>query len=190
MYFKGQELRSYYNKHNASSVEALNESSQVKIANFAFDSAIIYDIFLSNRFVDKETVSGLAMILRDVFKLSVYIDWEDNLDRNNVNKETADIIRERLDSCKCLLYVASENAAASKWMPWEVGYMDGKTGKVAICPIVETSKRFEGREYLSLYPYITRQNSSNGCDCLWVNDSPDVYVNLKQWLKGDEPYKH
>ena len=123
------------------SLESLRES-------FAFDSVIEYDVFLSNRYVDKKSVTGLATMLREDFNLSVYIDWEDDLDRNNINKGTAQTIRNIIERCKCLWYVASEHSDASKWMPWEVGYMDGKTGRVAICPVVRTTMNdvYEGME--------------------------------------------
>lgn len=39
---------------------------------------------------------------------------------------------------KCLLFATTENYLNLKWMPWEIGYYDGFTGKVVILPITDT----------------------------------------------------
>lgn len=189
MLFTTSELHNRADAYLAATRQEKFASLESLCESFAFDSDIEYDIFLSNRYVDKKSVTGLATMLREDFNLSVYIDWEDDLDRNNVNKETAQVIRRIIESCKCLWYVASEHADASKWMPWEVGYMDGKTGRVAICPVVKTTidDVYEGREYLSLYPYVSKQKDTAGAMQLWINETAEKYVGFKAWLSGKEP---
>ena len=58
-----------------------------------------------------------------------------------------------------LLYLATDNASSSKWMPWELGYFDGlKSGKVAILPLVDSvDSSFQGQEYLGLYPALDKE---------------------------------
>jgi len=77
-------------------------------------------------------------------------------------------------------------------MPWELGYMDGKTGRCAILPISETvttSNSFQGQEYLSIYPYITAGNNKLGKKRLWVREDPRTYVTFEGWSSGKQPTK-
>ena len=78
-------------------------------------------------------------------------------------------------------------------MPWETGYADGHSGKVAICPLVDGNmSNFDGLEYLSLYPYvdIAKANGSNS-NSLWINESPDRYCSFDSWLNSNaKPTDH
>lgn len=161
----------------------------------SFSGVESYDIFLSHRYIDKDAVAGLADKLRNEYGLKVYVDWivDPDLDRDKVNKKTADLIRKRMKQCKCLWYVTSENASGSKWMPWEVGFMDGHKDLVAICPLVEGSRQtFNGEEYLSLYPYISEDIAEKESQkSLWVNESSSVYCRFNAWLRsGQKPVQH
>ena len=154
-----------------------------------------FDVFLSHRYADREAVKGLADMLEKNFKLSVYLDWvaDPVLDRNNVNKTTAKELRNRLNHCKCLWYVTSQNAEASKWMPWETGYADGHIGKVAICPLVEGRQfEFNGREYLSLYPYVDIVKANGSYPYLLrINESLTKYCSFDSWLNNNaKPTEH
>lgn len=103
------------------------------------------------------------MLLEDMGK-KVYVDWmnDPELDRSQVNKHTAERLRARMNQSDSLLYLASDNASNSKWMPWELGYFDGhKPGKVAILPVLDKAdQKFEGQEYLGLYPTIDKDSLS------------------------------
>ena len=92
----------------------------------------------------------------------VYIDWvvDKQLSRDSVTKETAETLRNRMKQSSKLLYLATDNASSSKWMPWELGYFDGlKPGKVAILPLVDSvDSSFQGQEYLGLYPALDKDN--------------------------------
>lgn len=168
------------------SLEALNES---------VSTTRRFDVFLSHSYADREAVKGLADMLEKDFNLSVYLDWvvDPALDRTKVNKTTAEVLRNRLDHCKCLWYVTSQRAETSKWMPWETGYADGHIGKVAICPLVEgRQSQFRGLEYLSLYPYVDIAKAENAnTDSLWINESPDKYCLFDSWLNNNaKPTEH
>lgn len=118
-----------------------------------------FDTFLSHAMVDAELVLGIKVLL-EAEGQKVYVDWIDDraLERDRVTAKTADVLRKRMRQSNSLLYVATENAPKSKWMPWELGYFDGfKNGGVAILPVLDKSDSpFEGQEYLGLYPVITR----------------------------------
>lgn len=148
-----------------------------------------YDIFLSHAFDDKELVLGLALAIED-FGYTVYLDWRNDplLDRKTVNVKTAEILRARMKSSRCLLYSTTENSSLSKWMPWELGFKDGDNNRVAILPVTrDYSTSYQGQEYLGLYPYITEENDTTGKHRLWVRRSLSTYIDFDSWLAGYEP---
>lgn len=113
-----------------------------------------FDVFLSHSVKDAELVLGVVRILEDMGQ-KVYVDWvvDQQLSRDSVTKETAETLRNRMKQSSKLLYLATDNASSSKWMPWELGYFDGlKSGNIAILPLVDSeSSSFRGQEYLGLY---------------------------------------
>jgi hypothetical protein len=152
-----------------------------------------YDIFLSHSSLDKKLVLTLVDLFNEA-GYSVYVDWieDTQLDRSNVNKETAQTLRTRMNCSKGLSYVATSNSTNSKWCPWELGYFDGKkNSRCCILPIIE-SNTFQGQEYLGLYPYIrySKVIGKNKYDFWVYNQGTDEYVILKKWLAGSNPYNH
>jgi len=146
-----------------------------------------FDIFLSHSFLDKDEVEGLYIELTNK-GFSVYVDWiiDPDLDRNNVTKETAEIIRKRMKSSKSLLLAISVNAAMSKWMPWELGYVDGNTNQCAIVPISKDSsipRSFKRSEYLLLYPYLKRATIAYESES-FITESAYSYVSLNDWVRN------
>ena len=151
-----------------------------------------YTIFLSHSYLDVQEILGLSLELRNCGHLTYVDSIEDfHLDRENVTRQTADILRIRMQHCKCLFYATSVNSSLSKWMPWEAGYFDGIKGRVAIVPILDTAvtgDAYEGREYLSLYPYVTfNYPSDTGKPVLYINDDEDTYVSFSRWLQDEKP---
>ena len=152
-----------------------------------------FDVFLSHSFLDKEEVEGLYIELTD-FGLKVYVDWivDPQLDRNNVTKESAALIRNRMNTSKSLLLAISTNASISKWMPWELGYMDAKTTKCAIVPVSNAAilpKSYKGVEYLSLYPFIKKLATDLKVDKLWIIEDSNKYIAFDDWFyKNQKPF--
>ncbi|MGP5177680.1 MULTISPECIES: TIR domain-containing protein [Psychrobacter] len=145
-----------------------------------FDSFNInktYDIFLSHAFLDAEVIYGLKITLEEA-GFTVYVDWyeDSHLERGEVTKETAVVIRKRMQSCKTLIFAITQNSGDSKWMLWELGYFDGLKDKVAILGLIENSgDSFRGQEFLELYPYVQRYGS------IFVLDDP--FELLELWIK-------
>jgi hypothetical protein len=114
-----------------------------------------YDVFLSHSYEDAEVIAGIKVLIEKE-GLSVYVDWIEDAqaDRSKVTPKTADMLRERMNHCRFLLFATSKASPNSKWMPWELGYFDGMRHEgVGILPIVQTSGgSFQGQEYLGLYP--------------------------------------
>jgi TIR domain len=154
-----------------------------------------FDIFLSHSLLDKEVVKGIYMALIKQ-GYSVYVDWiiDPGLDRKNVTKLSAEKIRSRLKSSKSLILALSENVSMSKWIPWELGFVDGnKNGKCALLPISDdatNSKVFLRSEYLKLYPYIKNDSTFPVKDYAIV-ESGNTYTTLSSWttLNSNPSYK-
>lgn len=167
-----------------------------------------FDIFLSHRYLDADAVLGLKLDF-EAMRHTVYVDWlVDDLDRGNVTRDTALRLRERMKHCRSLFFAFSPNARSSQWMPWELGFCDGAHGRVAIVPVLDqdvSTEKFEGQEYLSLYPYVSKASPEPKVNwaalgpgaavqvadpVLWVNNAPTVYTAFTSWLGGAEPSAH
>ena len=146
-----------------------------------FDYSKEYDIFLSHSYKDRLAVAGLAEHLKMQYGYEVYVDWieDGSLDRSNVSRVTAQVIRNKMQRCRSLFYVTSANSSSSKWMPWELGLMDGIKGKVAICPLTRDryATEYQEQEYLGLYPYVTEVATM-----LWINEDSKHYNRFERWL--------
>ena len=145
-----------------------------------------FDVFLSHARADEDVVYGTKLELES-YGFSVYVDWIDDpqLDRSHVTRKTALALRRRMRQCRSLLYLHTENSSHSKWMPWELGYFDGRAGRVAILPVVEDdAEEFTGVEYVGIYPYLDEMENKRGTLRLWVNrpGSRTVYAPLGAWL--------
>jgi len=148
-----------------------------------------YNIFLSHSYLNAIEISELKKVIQK-YGFSVYVDWieDKKLSRNNVTKETARILRERMKHCETLIYAHTVESSISKWMQWELGFFDGFKGKVSILPIEEKATGtddYKGLEYLGLYPYITKEIDDKGIQRLWVNEgNPETFVAYEEYLQG------
>lgn len=148
-----------------------------------------FDVFLSHATKDAELILGVKSLLQDM-GLSVYVDWIDDaqLDHAKVSRENADLLRRRMRQSKSLIWVATEAASNSKWMPWELGYFDGfRPDQVAVLPLVDSgSENFKGQEYLSLYPVVRKDRYSNTGEAdVFVEDvGNNKWEILKKFGKG------
>jgi len=181
-----REIRARASGLTKSASTVLNESY------FAFSNSRSYDIFLSHSYLDANDIVGLKMVIEDM-GYSVYVDWlvDRQLDRANVNQETAALLRKRMESCQSLFFATSDNSSNSKWMPWELGYFDGIKRKVAILPIGDRLEYdFCGQEYLGLYPYVMKDQIQGGSrEALWIHSDNETYVIFESWLEGVQPFR-
>lgn len=145
-----------------------------------------FDIFLSHSYLDKKQVEGIYIELTNK-GFSVYVDWivDPQLNREKVTKETAELIRKRMKSSKTLLLAISTNAGLSKWIPWELGFIDGNTGNCAIFPVAPgaaSPAAFERSEYLLLYPYIKKARFGYSED-VYLTESSNYYTTFDNWVR-------
>src|ERR1043166_7052862 len=129
--FTASQLRS------RASSQVLTKSANTILIEAAksFNPAASYDIFLSHSYAGLSLIVGLRARLND-FGFSVYVDWiEDSttLPRSSVTRETAAVLRERMHSCRSLLYASSPNATSSKWMPWELVTLTALMARLLLC---------------------------------------------------------
>lgn len=143
-------------------------------ATTAASKRLRFDIFLSHSIRDSEIVLG-AMHLLEEGGFTVYVDWvvDPSLDRDNVNGATAEKLRKRMRQSDMLVYVHSNHSQKSRWMPWELGYFDGRNGNVAVLPILPNSGNlsFVNEEYLQLYPKVDMIRLPGSKPSVFVNKS-------------------
>jgi hypothetical protein len=130
-----------------------------------------YDIFLSHSHEDGQAIAGVKALLEQE-RVSVYVYWAEENHAAPVTAATAAKLRVRMNHCRALIYASSQASPKSRWMPWELGYFDGrKPGRVAIMPLPSSSTTFAGQEYLKLYPNVERVPFTSGRRGLAVRTS-------------------
>ncbi|WP_177419083.1 toll/interleukin-1 receptor domain-containing protein [endosymbiont of Lamellibrachia barhami] len=169
--------------------ERLFASGQLKKAFESFSFSEQYDVFLSHSYEDSRVVKQVRDMLQKKGH-TVYVDWleDSHLDRGKVTSSTATVLRNRMKNCSSLLYLTSAAAESSVWMPWELGYMDARTNRVAVAPIFEDDEdeeEFLGREYLGLYPYLDLTS-----DSFYIQNSSNEWVGFDRWMQGFNPEDH
>lgn len=115
-----------------------------------------YSVFLSHKHDEIEYLNRVRSVLESL-NAYVYVDWADPAMQHPTNRATA----ERLKQCICrydkFIFIASNEAVKSRWCNWEVGYGDAQkyaTNKIAIFPVKQENRDWEGNEFLQLYPTI------------------------------------
>lgn len=113
--------------------------------------------FLCHSHKDRELAEGLQALLREA-GLDLYIDWQDASMPEPPSRETASRLRQRITGADLFLYLATQNAANSKWCPWELGYADGKKPDrtILVVPTRDSAGGEHGNEYVQLYRHFDR----------------------------------
>jgi len=150
--------RKFYNRKDfttplsASQMRVLNE----KRASFsAMGEQVQYDVFLSHSIKDMALIKSIRDVLEDSFRVSVYIDWEE--DAGTPRDEMADTVKRGMDRSRTFLIVKTDNSDDSSWVPWETGYFDNKDNdRIGVLLIEDDDSEFhhetfEHREYLKNY---------------------------------------
>ena len=152
-----------------------------------------YDVFLSYSYSDKNFALIICALLIEC-DISVYIDLNDDyLDRDDVGEETANRLAEIMNECRGLVYVHTPSAKMSKWCPWELGYMSGRSNfRCAVIPLIEDKEEFPYQEYLSIYPFVDyEEDTKTNKYTFWVNEyESDKYVSLKGFVNGAKLCNH
>ena len=139
-------------------------------------------IFLSHSHNDKELAKGLKNYLLSL-GIDLYIDWLDSSMPSNTNKETASKIKGKIGKSDHVLVLATNNAVKSRWVPWEIGVADIKKSPsgVSILPVVDSSGKFEGNEYLQLYNRVVI--ADNGSIAVFEPNKTSGGIVINSWLR-------
>ena len=141
------------------------EAESRKTGNSAFEIAQLerqstpssIDIFISYSYLDDpELPTSLLLLLRDA-GFNPYLP--DRFVRSKGRQpKMSDIehTRSMLSISKSLIVLSGPKTTRSQWIPWEIGYVAGSTGKVAILSMAENARDVSNREFLQLYPSISR----------------------------------
>ena len=110
-------------------------------------------VFLCHSHADIELIEGFLSFLSTIYKDKVYVDWKDTSMPPKPNRETAEMIKRKIESLDIFIVLATNNALKSHWVPWEIGIADSKKSldKIIIFPVADPSGKFDGSEYLQLY---------------------------------------
>ena len=159
-------------------------------------------IFLSHKHDDLEDLKGFIGYLERYYTVECYIDSEDPGMPEKTSGETAERIKKFIKTTDRFILLATDNAIASKWCNWELGYGDAQKFKdrIAILPIKNTGREvYSGNEYMQIYPHIVRVDSSdiNGVRLTYPiqfpltpgyyvvsvdSDGKVTYVSLREWI--------
>lgn len=147
---------------------ALKESVEYKRINESFkkhkfEKLTKYDIFLSHATDDKEIMQLSKTHFEKLGKTVYVAELDDPIDNNadaTITKEFVKTLQNAMAISDSFCYVLSAGERKSTWMPWELGYFDGKYGSkksIQVLSIINTSQNEEnkyfGHEYLKLYPH-------------------------------------
>lgn len=87
------------------------------------------DVFISHNQQDQLRCEMLRQMI-EMWGFSCYVDFTDPANARAPNAEDLAMgIREKLRASRCLIYAYSAQSQHSKWMPWEIGFYDGRWGK-------------------------------------------------------------
>lgn len=159
-------------------------------------------IFLSHKHDDLEDLKGFIGYLERYYTVECYIDSEDPGMPEKTSGVTAERIKKFIKSTDRFILLATDNAIASKWCNWELGYGDAQKYKdrIAILPIKNTGREiYSGNEYMQIYPHIVRVDSSDisragltypikfpltpGYYVVSVDSAGKMtYVSLREWI--------
>ena len=188
---------SRYRKYNLNESRSAVESHNYKLA----DSHSAYakrkvTVFISHKHDDLTDLQDLIGFLEEKYDVQCYIDSRDPSMPDTTSGETAKIIKKRIIDCDKFILLATNRAIASKWCNWELGFGDAHKFKkhIALFPFERGYERFDGNEYMEIYPHIVKYTEYDYVNGKFVEPGYYVYstdisggINLeplKSWLES------
>lgn len=146
----------------------------------------VKSVFLSHSSKD----SDLALLVKTALEsvdVEVYVDWLDAGLPEAVSAATAKILRERIQQNDLLLLLSTNNAMKSRWVPWELGFGDGRNGerRVAILEVQRDNETYQGNEYVELYQKVTFPGAAAGITTFGASGGyKPAPTDIKSWLRS------
>ncbi|MFZ4214687.1 toll/interleukin-1 receptor domain-containing protein [Pantoea endophytica] len=151
-----------------------------------------FDVFLSHSSQDADLILGVKLFLESK-GLKPYVDWVDDaqLNRHEVTRASAELLRKRMRQSHSLIYVVTDSSSQSRWMPWELGYFDGfRPKQVSVMPLLDYSQQsFQGQEYISLYPLISKSFDNSGYERIYVQEYPTAWTLLENFCSKSPSWR-
>lgn len=129
------------------------QTAAVRAANYHTKSASVHKyIFLSHSHKDADIVNQAIQILGNE-GVKIYVDWKDDTMPSVTSPESAQRIKQKIAGCNKFVLLATNNALASRWVPWELGIADSENSmeNVVIMPVREPPHTWNGNEYIGIY---------------------------------------
>jgi hypothetical protein len=134
------------------------------------------DVFISHKKEDAERARDLKRRVEN-FGLTCWIDADDKEmqrlqeARPVDSKVLTDRVREHLRTCRCLIFAFSAKSRESRWMPWELGFFDGRWGQrlIGLYDLDESAKE-------NLTP---QKQSSDNQSGIGIPEFLQIYTELK-----------
>lgn len=110
-------------------------------------------IFLSHSHKDRDWIEDIIVYIAYNTGVHIYVDWQDRTMPAVTNRATAERIKKKIGELDVFVVLATPNAMASRWVPWELGIADTLKGsaKIGILPAIDREGNYPGNEYLQLY---------------------------------------
>lgn len=138
-------------------------------------------VFLSHSHKDKDVIEGGSFFLQK-FDVMLYVDWLDETMPESTSPQTAMQIQQRIRENKKFIVLATSNACASRWVPWELGVADviKSHDHIAILPVADSATSWAGNEYIGIYPRIS-EDTQGGWAVFQAGKKKDG-IGLRDWL--------
>jgi hypothetical protein len=169
--------------------EGLTISEQVSVRKSAAERSASGTTFLSHSSKDADLVAGSIRLLEGHGAI-VYIDEIDTSLPRYTNEETAARLKDRIAQCRKFVLLATDNSKESRWVPWELGFADGKkpSSSIAILPGSNATNddTWGSWEYMGLYQKIVwgTFEGREKDEFMVLNSKTNVGIPLEVWLKG------
>lgn len=158
-----------------------NQRLSTKSASASRTASTVATVFLSHSHQDADLVEPTILLLASQ-GVTVYVDWKDPSMPAMTSPETAARIKDRISGCNKFVVLGTNNAVTSRWIPWELGVADSRNGlaNIAIMPVVQQYRNWNGHEYVGIYSTLELSDSGN-----WAvfPAGKNQGMTLENWLK-------
>ncbi len=169
-------IQGHFSKYRTDTLWHSIQLVESRKLEFAADKTTI---FISHKHGELDDLADVIAFLEKEYDVRVYIDSRDPLMPEVPNQETANRIKEKIESCNKFILLATDAAIQSKWCNWELGYGDAqkyKNNNIALMPIGKQNAAYTGNEYLTIYPHIVKREQGESTYTSGEPVEPGYYV--------------
>lgn len=144
--------------------------------------------FLSHSTKDADLLAAVIRLL-ERHGAQVYVDKKDESLPPYTSRETAEVLRGRIQQSRKFILFTTKNSKGSRWVPWELGVADGyrRPPNVAILPGVDTATEtgWAEQEYLGVYDRIVHGRFEGRAEACYMvyNQERKSATELGAWLR-------